>query len=63
MLFSDGIVEQRNRTGEEFGLRRLLSAVRDAATDAAESVIRAALQHSETASLRDDASIAIIERI
>jgi len=63
VLFSDGIVEQRNRTGEEFGLRRLLSAVRNAASDAAESVIRAARQHSETASLLDDASIAIVERI
>lgn len=63
VLFSDGIVEQRNRTGEEFGLRRLLSAVRNAASDAAESVIRAARQHSETASLLDDASIAIVERV
>ena len=63
VLFSDGIVEQRNRTGEEFGLRRLLSAVRNAASAAAESVIRAARQHSETASLLDDASIAIVERV
>jgi len=63
VLFSDGIVEQRDRKGEEFGLRRLLSAVRNAASDAAESVIRAARQHSESASLRDDASIAIVERV
>lgn len=63
VLFSDGIVEQRDRNGEEFGLRRLLSAVRNAASDAAESVIRAARQHSESASLRDDASIAIVERV
>ena len=63
VLFSDGIVEQCNRSDEEFGLLRLLRAVRGAATDAAEAVIRATRQHSECASLRDDASIAIIERV
>ncbi len=62
VLYSDGITEQRNSRGEEFGRVRLLQAARNAdPAEAADAILRAARQHAG-APLSDDASVAIIER-
>lgn len=63
VLYSDGITDQRNDRGEEFGIARLLNAARHAdPAHAAESILTAARQHAG-APLADDASVAIVERI
>lgn len=62
VLYSDGITEQRNTQGEEFGRVRLLQAARNADPfHVADAILSAARKHAG-APLTDDASVAIIER-
>jgi sigma-B regulation protein RsbU (phosphoserine phosphatase) len=63
LLFSDGIVEQRNAEGEQFGRGRLeaILAQSSNATDDASRVFDALLEFARTPSLDDDATIAGVE--
>lgn len=62
VLYSDGITDQRNQRGEEFGTARLLRAARNAdPARAADAILAAAREHAGEP-LADDASVAIVER-
>lgn len=60
LLFSDGVVEQRNPAGEEFGVDRLLDAARGAATDPVAAIERAIAAFAAGVTPSDDATIACI---
>ncbi len=66
VLYSDGITEATNAAGEEYGLPRLQSAVRAAASlpaeDAAREILRAAGRFVEGEKPHDDQSILILRR-
>jgi len=62
VLYSDGITDQRNEHGEEFGTVRLLQSVRHSNPACAAEAILMAAQNHAGASLADDASVAVIER-
>lgn len=60
LLFSDGVVEQRNPGGEEFGVDRLLGAVRDPALDAITAIERAVTEFAAGVTPSDDATVACV---
>lgn len=64
VLLSDGVLEQRSREGEEFGLARTIGALLECA-DAREDVERlfaAVARHAPGDALDDDVTIASVER-
>lgn len=63
ILFSDGIVEQQNEAGEEFGVERVIRALTPSASpgDDIESIFEALREFAGTDALADDATIASIE--
>ncbi len=60
LLFSDGVVEQRNPTGEEFGVNRLLDAVRDSTFDPIAAIERAVESFAAGVAPSDDATVACV---
>ncbi|HZW09162.1 MAG TPA: PP2C family protein-serine/threonine phosphatase, partial [Phycisphaerales bacterium] len=65
ILLSDGVLEQRSREGEEFGLGRTITTLLDCATtrDDVEQLFGAVARHAPSESLDDDVTIASIERM
>lgn len=62
VLYSDGIIDQRNPRGEEFGTARLLHAAQHAEPSrTAEAILHAACEHAGC-QLADDASVVVVER-
>ena len=66
LVYSDGITESLNKTGEEFGCARLEKQLREAPTDSADSVLFSLLgavqDFAGTRSLVDDMTVAVIRR-
>jgi serine phosphatase RsbU (regulator of sigma subunit) len=66
MVYSDGIIESLNSTGEEFGYARLESQLRRAQAGAADallfSVLGAVQDFAAACPLVDDMSLAIVRR-
>ena len=66
VLYSDGITEATNASGEEYGLPRLIAAVRAVSSDPAESVARTILESAgrfvEGEKPHDDQSLLVLRR-
>ena len=64
ILFSDGLIEQADAQGTQFGIDRVLETVTTAASCQEDvTVLHAALQtHAASESFDDDLTIASIER-
>ncbi|MEM1184436.1 MAG: SpoIIE family protein phosphatase [Planctomycetota bacterium] len=62
-LFSDGLIEQVNRDGEQFGLERTISALTSSHTarDDVKAMARAVREHAETDVLGDDFTVASVQ--
>ncbi len=63
ILLSDGVLEQRSRDGEEFGLGRTVATLLDCASarEDVERLFGAVARHAPTEALDDDVTIASIE--
>jgi serine phosphatase RsbU (regulator of sigma subunit) len=66
VAYSDGVLECRNHAGEEFGMARLLAAVRDAAQPSAQAALMALLavvqDFANGSPPCDDVSLTVIRR-
>jgi sigma-B regulation protein RsbU (phosphoserine phosphatase) len=67
LLYTDGVIESRNKAGEDFGYDRLIPIVEAAAaTHASEiqkTVIRALYSFTEHTELNDDYTLLVIKFI
>ncbi len=63
LLYTDGVIEQKNRDGELFGIAGLTPITKKAIEPAemARTVIETVVRHSMTGSLDDDATVACLE--
>ncbi len=61
VVYSDGIIEAENRTGEMFGFNRLVEAMGDApAGDSLDRAVGAMTRHMADCSAKDDISIVVV---
>jgi serine phosphatase RsbU (regulator of sigma subunit) len=65
VLLSDGVLEQRSRDGDEFGLGRTIATLLDCASvrEDVERLFDAVARHAPSEALDDDVTIASIERM
>jgi serine phosphatase RsbU (regulator of sigma subunit)/CRP-like cAMP-binding protein len=67
VMYSDGVPEARNESGEEFGEERLVEVVREHRSDPAKQVvdeiIKAARDHTGGAEQWDDITVVVVRRI
>ena len=66
LVYSDGIIESRNKSGEEFSYARLKTQLRNAQTESADavlfSVLGAVQDFAATRPLEDDMSLVVVRR-
>ncbi len=65
-LYTDGIVEARNEEGEEYGLNRLISFVRDEGPGSAQQIVQAVLNAVSTWSAgesQDDRTVVVVKAV
>ncbi len=64
LFYTDGIVEARNAKGEEYGMERLVSALRQFREENADALLRAiqqdALRFAEGVPMRDDVTLLLV---